>query len=182
MKLTAGFVFAAIVMAATTMMPLGARAAGIKTYKSDKYSVQVSYPDDWIDKGTSATDLLNPDYSGKENTFGIGPQLDGEILISVNDTRAQTFDEFVAALKGVIKSMGLPFKIDSSKQISVGGQPAYDVVYGGGSEFGRTRVVALFRNGKRYTIMVAGFDTKPGIYDKYAPAIDASVQSFRILN
>lgn len=164
------------------LIPAVADAANTKTYTSEQYKVQISYPDDWIDKGTLATDLLNPRYSGEKNSFSFGPKQEGQIIVSVNPSKPLGLRQFRKSLQTVLTSMDPNIKIDSAKEISVNGLKGFSVVYGKGSDYGRNQVFVFYHGGMRYTIMAAVFDLKPGIYDEYASTIDSVVQSFRIIN
>lgn len=166
-------------VAVVLLSSVAAYAAATKT--TEKFGARVSYPAEWIDKGIAKWDLLNPDYSGAENTFGVGPAMDGEVMVSVIASKPMTLKEFTSALSGVMTAMDPSLKVNSAKEISVNGLKGYDVVYGQGSDFGRTRAVVFFDGGKRYTISATAFDTKAGMYDGYAPAIESVVQSFRVV-
>lgn len=170
-----------VFLGCAALLGLGVYAAGMKTVTKDQYGVQISYPADWQDKGTSAWDLLNPDYSGATNTFGFGPKMDGEFFVSVIPSKPMDFKTFVSKLSSLMVSMDPSLKVSRSNEITVHGIKGYDVVYGKGSTYGRTRVVVFYKNGKRYTLSAVMFDTKPGMYPTYAPSIESVIESFRIL-
>ena len=94
-----------IFFAAIIFVPTDLFAQVTKTYTSASYGVQVSYPADWIDKGTPATDILNPDYAGPYNAFGFGPAMDGEVLVAVNPSLPMTRTELTKRLSDIFAFM-----------------------------------------------------------------------------
>lgn len=157
-------------------------ATPTKTVHSPVVKASLTCPADWIDKGTAATDLLNPDFKGAYNASGWGPAMDGEVLIAVNPSKPMTAEELMKAMRasfaGIDPSLAsMPITL---KPVTIGGLAGFDLDYGKGGPFGESRVVVLFAKGNRYTLSAMGFDERPGEFAQYAPAVDTVFRSFRL--
>lgn len=155
------------------MIPGGARAVWMKTHTSSRFHWQIECPRDWQEQKPSSTDFFT-NYRGPANTVGFTtPDGHGSMFVSVIKAQRLDLRGFMRAMLGVIMPLKVSLKID---EISGG----YDSIYGQGSKGGQSRVVMFYKGGMRYTILFAGFDSKPGMYAKNKPTLDAIVKSFQI--
>ncbi len=102
--------------------------------------------------------------------------------MAVNPSKPMTPDQIRKGFRDCMatvdpSSAGMAISI---QPITINGLSGFDLDYGKGTEWGESRVVMLFARGNRYTLSAVAFDTRPGEFAQYAPAIDAVFRSFRL--
>lgn len=168
------------------------QAADLKTFTSEKYGFSVAHPADWKMGGQTEHDHMPGDRhpKGVQNAFHFECAPDHSwpcgVLVSVNEAKPQSFEEFSKAFEGWVQGMFRgAAKINSARKLTVNGLEGYEIVYGEGSFFGKTRLVVFFQNGKRYSIYIMIDDMSSGReaadIEKDAPKFEAFVQSFRVV-
>ena len=163
------------------------QAGDLKTYTSEKYGFSVSHPAEWKIGGQTEHNLMPGDQhpKGTQNAFQFDCVPDYSrpcsVLVSVHEARLQTFEEFSKFSKGMVEGMSQgAAKVNPAKELTVNGLEGYEIVYGEGSFFGKTRLVVFFRNGKRYSIVMTS-GTEAADFEKDAPKFEVFVQSFRVV-
>ena len=163
------------------------QAGDLKTFTSGKYGFSVSHPADWKIGAQTEHDLMPGDRhpKGVQNAFQFDCAPDYSracsVLVSVHEAKPQTFEEFAQLFKGMIEGMSQgAAKVSAAGKLTVNGLEGYEIVYGEGSFFGKTRLVVFFQNGKRYSIvMTSGMEAAD--FEKDAPKFQTFVQSFRVV-
>lgn len=167
-------------------MALG-QAADLKTFTSEKCGFSVAHPADWKTGPQTEHDLMPGDQhpKGVQNAFQFDCVPDYSrpcsVLVSVHEAKPQTFEEFSKFFKGMVEEMSQgAAKVNTAKKLTVNGLEGYEIVYGEGSFFGKTRLVVFFKNGKRYSIvMTSGMEAAD--FEKDALKFEAFEQSFRVV-
>jgi len=162
------------------------QAADLKTFASEKYGFSVAHPADWKTGPQTEHDLMPGDQhpKGVQNAFQFDCVPDYSrpcsVLVSVHEAKPQAFEEFSKFFKGMVGGMFQGAKVNPARKLTVNGLEGYEIVYGEGSFFGKTRLVVFFQNGKRYSIvMTSGMEAAD--FEKDAPKYEAFVQSFRVV-
>ena len=174
-------------LVASVCMGLVGQAADLKTLTSEKYGFSVSHPADWKIGGQSEHNLMPGDQhpKGTQNAFQFDCVPDHSrvcsALVSVHEAKPQTFEEFSKTFKAIVEGMFQgAAKVNPARKLTVNGLEGYEIVYGEGSFFGKTRLVVFFQNGKRYSIvMTSGMEAAD--FEKDAPKFEAFVQSFHVV-
>jgi len=175
-----------LVVASVCTVAVG-QTGGLKTFTSEKYGFSVTHPADWKMGPQTEHDLMPGDRhpKGVQNAFQFDCVADHSrpcsVLVSVQEAKPQTFEEFSKLFKGMVEGMSQgAAKINPARKLTVNGLEGYEIVYGEGSFFGITRLVVFFQDGKRYSIvMTSGMEA--GDFEKDAPKYEAFVKSFRVV-
>lgn len=175
-----------LLVAFVCMVAVG-QAADLKTFTSEKYGFSVAHPADWKIGGQTEHNLMPGDQhpKGTQNAFQFDCVPDHSrpcsVLVSVHDAKPQTFEEFSKFFKGMVEGMSQgAAKVNPGRKLTVNGVEGYEIVYGEGSFFGKTRLVVFFQNGKRYSIMMTS-GMEAGDFEKDASKYEAFVQTFRVV-
>lgn len=154
-------------------------AGGQRTIRSAAYGVQVTCPAGWDVRPTDQ-DFLDPSPHVQGAHHGLelvspGPRM-ARAVLAVNPGPHESLAQFKKRIVARFKSVGTPLKLAAARQSRLGGATAYELTFAAGG--GRTRVVAWFHGGRRYTLMTM----EPGTPNakKNAADIDAVIASVHL--
>jgi len=157
-------------------------SANLKTYKNQKYSYTIKYPQDWTiqEKPTEidrySWDTPKPE---KDTTLIVSPQFNGKkSTFEINAYRYYDLGPLEEYFLSIVPQSG----VDITKrhaQIKIGDLPAYRIDYNTIDREGRISekqiVIVAYNDDDRYKIRYFG---EPGAWDQYLGTAEDMIQSF----